>query len=157
MDDFPIVSPAVLATDPAQCAKEVLQLLGWEIKQPDSLAPAGEFKALGVLISMTEAEATGQLKVRNKPERIEEDRATLGRILEEGQAAPAAARILRGRLQYACTQTFGRCGAFDGRFLRDLAAAKGPERRLTTNEMIAIKWWRDYLGRAAPQARASER
>jgi len=151
VDDYPMMMPEELAQSTMAIAVDLLSILGWEVKEPEALTPEASFKALGVIVDLSGVESSGTIVVANKPERVQDDRATLARILASGRSSPTEARKLRGRLQYACSQTFGRSGAFAARLLRDLASGSGGERRLNQDEMIAIRWWHDYLEVAKPR------
>ena len=83
------------------------------------------FEVLGVQVDLSRAGDSGIIVVRNKPSR--EDRAL--EIFEQlgvrGTVVPSVAESLRGMLQYAAGQTFGRCGQ-PGLCLLSRIAARGP-------------------------------
>ena len=79
------------------------------------------------------------------------DVQSLEEIIAAGRASPAVVRRIRGRLQFACSQTFGRCGAFASRALRDLACGSGGHRKLADLELAGISWWKEYLLNARPR------
>ena len=151
VDDYPLIAPTAVADDTMSTAVALMELLGWHVKEAGQLAASPKFKVLGVMIDMARANTENAIYVANKPERVAEDRAMLSSMIESNRATPALARRLRGRLQYASSQTFGRSGAFAARLMRDLASAKGGERRLTFDEALAARWWHEYLGRASPR------
>jgi len=151
VDDYPLIAPAAVADDTPTTAIMLMELLGWQVKEASQLAATPKFKALGVVVDMARVRGESAIYVSNKPERVAEDRAMLSQMIQTNRASPALARRLRGRLQYACSQTFGRSGAFAARLLRDLASAKGGERRLTFDEALAAKWWHQYLAEASPR------
>ena len=151
VDDYPLVLPDVIAEASVATAKAVLELLGWAVKDPQGLLPSTVFKALGVIIDLSGVFAEQAVVVKNRQERIEEDVRCLYDILTAEIASPALVRRLRGRLQFASSQTFGRCGAFASRLIRDLAGEKGSARRLSAMELVGLAWWRDYLGTAKPR------
>ena len=151
VDDYPIVGLAGAAATSVATAKAALDLLGWEVKKADELVPRPTFVALGVVIDFTAVTSRGLIVVSNKAERVEDDVSTISELLRIGRAAPSAARRLRGRLQYAGSQTFGRCGAFANRSLRDLAEGRGGSRALMPLEEAGLRWWAEFLAAARPR------
>ena len=87
----------------------------------------------------------------NKASRVSEDVAEVKRLIDLGSARPSEIRRLRGRLQFACGQLFGKCGAFAARHLRELAAGAGT-RQLNPSETLALEWWAAYLPDARPRS-----
>ena len=96
---------------------------------------------MGVDVDLSLAGCKGLVVVSNRRERIDEDRRTISALLAAGRASPSAARSLRGRLQYAGSHTFGRCGAFANRCLRDLAEGRGGDRALGALEEAGMRGW----------------
>jgi hypothetical protein len=92
--------------------------------------------------------------VGNKPERVADLLAEIEEAKRHG-LTPAAAASLRGKLQYAEGQTFGRCGSAALAVLADKRAlAKGPSGELRS----ALEWAASFLLHAPPrriEARAS--
>ena len=128
-----------------------MDLLGWKIKKRDEIVPSPVFTALGVEFSLADAVSSSMIAVRNKQARVDEDVATIEGLLASGQVHPGAAWRLRGRLLFAASQTFGRCGAMALRALSDLAEGKGGPVRLGVRESMALQWWIAHLRRSPPR------
>ena len=151
VDDYPLVAPKIAAQSNLDAGLAVLGILGWKVKKPFELAPAGVFNALGVIVDLDAVDMLGVVEVRNKPERIRDDVATIQDLLEAGAAKPSVVRRLRGRLQYASSQTFGRCGAFASRLLKGLACSLGGPRQCSALEILGLEWWQRHLVAAVPR------
>ena len=151
VDDYPILTPGCIASNTVEAATSVLELLGWAVKRPGELVARAVFPALGVVIDVSSAVRGGGIIVSNRLERVEQDRKTVDVILGEQRGSPVQIRRLRGRLQYASGQTFGRCGAFASRLLRTIADGRGPVRCLTQLEVLALQWWKEHLASAVPR------
>ena len=141
-DDFPRLSPGPPADSADQSLKQFLTLLGWAWKSGDAdkgFAPT--VSALGVELRLAEAVAAGTLTVANKASRVERIRADPGSILQSGLLSPAAAAVLRGKLQYTCAQIFGRRGRRACRAIGTRALQGGGARRLGPEIERALRWW----------------
>ena len=151
VDDFPIIEPAGSAEDAVRTFLEVMRLLGWAVKRPESILPAAVFPALGVIFDLAVVAVDRTVVVRNKAERVAEDVAALTGALSRGTLSPAEARRLRGRLQYASAQVFGRCGAMALRALGEFAESRGGPLPLGLRGRMALQWWAAHLARAPPR------
>ena len=86
-------------------------LLGWEVATGAKKAPpfSSVFKALGVQVDVSQAHL-GTIQVTNTPERLEALRAEVQSVVASGKLTSGEAASLRGRFQFAASQTFGRFG-----------------------------------------------
>ena len=127
VDDFTQIEPAAVM-DARVCMESILDLLGWSYKQEvnKSLPFHSKFTALGVVFDFRQAEC-GILVISDKEERATAILQSLDEAVAAGYLPPPVASTLRGRLQYARSQTFGTCGAYGLRALAAFAAGKGPE------------------------------
>ena len=84
-DDFPCLEPRASAESAEHFMIQCLSLLGWKVAlQPKKNQPfASTFALLGVQVSLEESDA-GTFTVGNKPDRLLELRAELGRLLDQG-------------------------------------------------------------------------
>ena len=79
--------------------------------------------ALGVVIDLSEA-ADGICKISNTPSRISKIKLEVDRILEQGWISQVDAQKLRGRMQFADAQVYGRTGKRCIKVLRDFATRR---------------------------------
>ena len=108
-DDFVLVA---LESDRSSCSRtfhEVLKLLGWRLSDDKSTNWDTSFEALGVLFEIDQT-GTGVLRITNTEKRRKELLESIQKILTLGQLPQKDALQLRGRLQFAQAQFFGRLG-----------------------------------------------
>jgi len=91
----------------------------------------------------------GILKVGNKPEARAALIDEIAGLLKEGVFPPARAAQLRGRLAWAASNLFGRCGAKACEALSAHAARGGPNVILDEGTAAALRWWMRFLEVAA--------
>ena len=82
----------------------------------------------------------GVVKVRNKPERVQSDKELVEKYLHSGALRPAEARSLVGRLLYARSNTFGRCGAVAIKAISRRANERGGVSSLDEDLTRALRW-----------------
>ena len=108
-DDFVLLA---LSGDRSSCSHafdEVMNLLGWKVSEDKSTDWSTSFEALGVLFEIDQT-GSGVLKVRNTEKRREELTSLIQGFLGSGVMTQKEALQLRGRLQFAQAQFFGRLG-----------------------------------------------
>ena len=108
-DDFVLLA---LSGDRSSCSHafdEVMNLLGWKLSEDKSTDWSTSFEALGVLFEIDQT-GSGVLKVRNTEKRREELTSLIQGFLGSGVMTQKEALQLRGRLQFAQAQFFGRLG-----------------------------------------------
>ena len=108
-DDFVLLA---LSGDRSSCGytfDEVMKLLGWKLSSDKTTEWSTSFEALGVLFEMDQT-GTGVLKVKNTERRRRELVTAIRGHLENGLMGQKEALQLRGRLQFAQAQFFGRLG-----------------------------------------------
>ena len=108
-DDFICLACAGAEASAEKAITGLFTLLGWGYA--DSGAKSLEFdaifKALGVLVDLSSS-AAGQALFRNTERRIDELTKQLDAVLAVGGLTPKEAARLRGRMQFADSQLFGR-------------------------------------------------
>ena len=135
-DDFVLLA---LSGDRSSCSHafdEVMRLLGWKLSEDKTTEWATSFEALGVLFEIDQT-GSGVLKVRNTEKRRKELTSSLKEFLAAGVMTQKEALQLRGRLQFAQAQFFGRLGrrclseitkhAYSGRMKLTVAAKERME------------------------------
>ena len=90
----------------------------------------------------------GYASVGNKPDRVVGLSAEIDTLLEKKYFAAAHCESLRGKLRYAASQAFGRCGGLAFRLLGEHIKAN---RHWTPEAELALKWFRQFLTAAAPR------
>ena len=87
---------------------QFFKLLGWQVSSGDKDLPfAREFKALGVEISLADCQL-GFVLFKNTTKRVQELVNTISELLDRGRMTQAEALSLRGRMQFAKAQIWGR-------------------------------------------------
>ena len=126
VDDYPQVEYEQLAEGGADTMAEVLELLGWDIKKQDGATPkfGKAFTLLGVTMDLAEVQY-GTVRVANKPERAKKICQEVERLVAQGRASLQDIEALRGALNFARAQCFGRCGAAALHFLSTACRAGG--------------------------------
>ena len=113
----------------------LFRLLGWAFAEEGrKCVPFSHVcEALGVLFDLQRSEQ-GICRISNTASRIEEVSAESERILGNGSISQLDAQRLRGRMQFADAQVYGRTGRRCTKALRDFACRKrtkiGPRDRL---------------------------
>eukprot|EP00435_Cladocopium_sp_Y103_P061364 s1087_g23.t1 len=106
-DDFLSLTEESLGPHLEMCVSLFFQLLGWGLSL-DKLVPYSTCcKVLGVELDLTKA-PSGTFAIANTVSRKDELRDTLQQVLQEGFLGRSEAERLRGRLQFASNQLFGR-------------------------------------------------
>ena len=150
-DDYILFSTPALRKSSELTAAGLFALLGWDYAKdgrkcvPFSLA----CEALGVIINLHES-AKGVCLVSNTESRILELVAELSRVVIAGEIHQADAQRLRGRMQFAESQLFGRTGRRCIRALRDAASKR--RTKLAAHEKLALKLFKDLLETGKPRS-----
>ena len=125
-DDFTIIEVEALAANARDTVEEILALLGWRLKELADFA--SEASPLGAVLNLDRCR-DGIATITNKASRVDE-------IIAAIDAAGSTAKVpvdllprLRGRLLFARSLSFGRCG---GVALRALGAAIESNKTLKT-------------------------
>ncbi|CAE7198920.1 ANKRD50 [Symbiodinium sp. CCMP2592] len=108
-DDFVLLA---LGGDRSSCSHafdEVMRLPGWKLSADKTTEWDTSFEALGVLFELDQT-GSGVLKVRNTEKRRKELTAAIKGFLDKGTMTQKEALQLRGRVQFAQAQFFGRLG-----------------------------------------------
>ena len=151
VDDYPHVEPEALAVTGREVMEATLDLVGWRYKALGPKAPDFDvdFGALGVRFDLAAVATTGYLEVYNKPERADKVEAIFQEIEGAGVLRAPVAASLRGMLQFASAQVFGRAGSLGLRALSRLA--NGPNRQIDPEVLAMIDFWRRFFLNAKPR------
>ena len=126
-DDFPQLDVAMAGEDATTTAEGLMDLLGWRYSKKENkrLPMSLSFSALGVVFDFQAAQE-GKVIVRNKESRAEQIYEEITKILQLGTFTRAQAASLRGKLQFAESQTFSRAVALHMRERHARANQAGP-------------------------------
>ena len=154
-DDFVTVSSNDLSTNTEQCIVSLFKLTGSAFaKSGKKRQPfASECEALGVQISLQEAKCK-RASVTNTQRRITELLEDLRCISAKKQLTRVEAQRLRGRMQFAESQLFGRAGR---RCIKALSGvADGFARSLNDREIQFLNIFCDMLEFGQPRKLAAD-
>ena len=110
-DDYVVFSPDSLVSNTESVVKLLFQLLGWKFAVDGDKASsfASAFSALGVCVNLDKF-AFGKVEFTNTEKRTSELSTTIEDILSKGAMTVLESQKLRGRMQFADGQLFGRLG-----------------------------------------------
>ena len=124
-DDYIVFSPPPLARSSELSAAALFKLLGWIFAEEGrKCMPFGETcEALGVIFDLSSSDQF-ICKVSNTASRVEEISGEIQRLLDTGFIMQAEAQKIRGRMQFAESQIYGRTGKRCIACLRDFASRR---------------------------------
>jgi len=127
--------------------------LGFPTKSPHEFAIV--FAALGVIFDLSRS-LSGELKVRNKPERIDEIHSIILDLVRRRAVRPDEARSLRGRLGFARSQTFARVGVSVLHALGQVADGRPTDAKDITELLRRLEAFGRILGQMRPRTMKAE-
>ena len=149
-DDFSVLSPRALTESTDIVIKEFFWLIGWPIKESKDKPFGVSFRALGVVFDFEGADAFGAIRCGITAERVVELRSVLGKILAcDALTAPMAGHVA-GRLGFARSQAFGRCGGVASSHIFRRAREHGAQ-RLGGRLRWPRRWWLRFFDSAGPR------
>lgn len=106
-----VLSQPELAKSSELAASSLFKLLGWAFAEEGrKCVPFGlDCEALGVVFNLR-ASCSGVCAVYNTEARVQEISTEINRVLEQGHISQVEAQKLRGRMQFAESQLYGRTG-----------------------------------------------
>ncbi|CAE7475642.1 unnamed protein product [Symbiodinium sp. CCMP2592] len=150
-DDFPLFSLDEHCLCAESCAEALLDILGITFAKEGKKATefSKQCRALGLIIDLSEF-GNGVVYIKHTPERIQELRQTLTRILDSGLLESSEAEALRGRLHWFSSFLFGRrpCQALRVLGLRAKGLDRG--RKLSSDLRDALTYLRDRALESPP-------
>eukprot|EP00438_Fugacium_kawagutii_P021790 Skav236018 [mRNA] locus=scaffold3189:230237:231088:- [translate_table: standard] len=111
---------------------------------------ARTFTALGVEFDFSQSQE-GEIVVRNKPSRVGQIVDALKNILRSARLSAAEATALRGRLQFAESQTFGRAVALHMKSCQMRALNNLPGVEVTPAMREELEWAREFVENSFPR------
>ena len=147
-DDFVLLA---LSGDRSSCSfafNEVMKLLGWKLSEDKTTEWDTSFEALGVLFEIDQT-GSGVLRVKNTERRRKELTSSIASFLGSGKMTQKEALQLRGRLQFAQAQFFGRLGR---RCLNEITRhAYSGKSKLSTYAKERLEEFSKFLSAAQPR------
>ena len=147
-DDFVLLA---LSGDRSSCSfafNEVMKLLGWKLSEDKTTEWDTSFEALGVLFEIDQT-GSGVLRVKNTERRRKELTSSIASFLGSGKMTQKEALQLRGRLQFAQAQFFGRLGR---RCLNEITRhAYSGKSKLSTYAKERLEEFGKFLSAAQPR------
>jgi len=147
-DDYPTLEYKALADHTQTTIDAFFELLGWSTKEQKPFSD--RFDALGVVCVLSSS-SEGLVRFENKMGRVEEISGTVDGLVERGFVRRAEARSIRGRVQFARGQTFGRCGAVALKALGEIADGTKASPVLDPRTRSALSWLVLMLRSARPR------
>ena len=149
-DDYIVFSPPELARSSEMTASALFELLGWDFaKEGRKCVPFGtSCEALGVVFNL-ENTSGGLAHISNTASRVEEIVAEILKVTTEGVITLTAAQKLRGRMQFAEAQLYGRTGKRCLRALRDACCRK--RTKFQNHEIHSLKLFSKMLELGRPR------
>ena len=110
-DDFVTFAPRLEVDSISNCVHTFFKIVGWRFAETGEKAPPFNcaFSALGIKIDLSAMQG-GTVLFDNTEKRTQELLSSLSKVLISGKLSRHEALRLRGRLQFACGQLFGRIG-----------------------------------------------
>jgi hypothetical protein len=149
-DDYIIFSPPALAKSSELAAVALFKILGWLFAEEGrKCKPFDETcEALGVVFDMSDSDKF-LCKVANTASRIEEVSSEIRRVLETRSISQLEAQKLRGRMQFAESQIFGRTGKRCIGCFRVFSCRR--RSRITTSDALFLKLFLSLLKSEEPR------
>lgn len=145
-DDFTQFDLAVMGDSAQNTAEGFLDLVGWKFSTKESKrSPMAQiFSVLGVTVDLTSCRS-GIVVIRNKESRVAQIKHEISEIIRSRSFPPAVASSLRGRLQFAESQTFGRAINLFMRACNARATSSHPGNTLDDILLAELKWAQNFI------------
>ena len=149
-DDFIAYSRPKLAGNTDATVSTLFKLLGWAFAESgDKCVPfSSSCEALGVSFDLS-ASSKGYASICNTAGRVDELCADLDNVLREGTLSSKQAQRLRGRMQFADAQLFGRTGKRCLKSLSDFS--EGRRVRLQPKDCLFLRLFSSLLKQNVPR------
>ena len=149
-DDFLVASRPSLARNTELTVVSLFKLIGWDFAESGKKCVPFDVttEVLGVRIDASKS-AEGTIQVANTTSRVDELVAELEDITQSHHVSRISAQKIRGRMQFADSQLFGRCGK---RCIKVLGSvADGQSRCLDHSQKLQLKIFQHMLKHAPPR------
>ena len=149
-DDFLVASRPSLTKNTEDTVVSIFRLLGWEFAESGSKCVPFDFstEVLGVRIDSSRS-SQGTILVTNTESRVSELSADLQAVVSSRVVKRTDAQRLRGRMQFADSQLFGRCGK---KCIKALGCvADGKTKFLNESQKLNLQLFRELLTQSPPR------
>ena len=150
-DDFMCFSTSNLAEHTNKCVSLFFKLIGWKIAEEGPKAKDFDtvFDCLGVNFDLTKVQSHSEVYISNTASRISELTKEIDTVLKSGKLKRTLGNKLRGRMQFAENQVFGR---LNRRCLKAISehSVVGSE-RLSHQTMILMEEFKRSLNASRPR------
>ena len=151
-DDFTQFDLAAMGDSLQMTAEKFLDLVGWKysVKEAKRKPMSPIFSVLGVDVDLS-ASKSGLVLVRNKESRVNQIQLEISEIVSSRAFSSATASSLRGRLQFAESQTFGRAISLFMRSCNSRATGAKPGSNLDDDMMKELQWAKGFIAEDCPR------
>jgi len=149
-DDYIVFSTPTLSKSTELTASSLFSLLGWDYaKEGRKCVPfSASCEALGVNFDLSQS-SKGLCFVSNTQSRVEELVTELDRTIAAGKILQSEAQRLRGRMQFADSQLYGRTGKRCSKALREAACRRST--KLKDCDLLALQLFSTLLSTGKPR------
>ena len=151
-DDFPQLDLQCCGDWAQEMAEQCLELIGWvfSTKPAKRVLMKNVFSALGVTFDLR-ASSDGLVRVTNKESRVAQLLSSIEGFLESNTLTEAEAATLRGRMQFAESQMYGRAVSLHMREVGQRSVGKKAGKRVTEGMIEELVWAKEVLQMDAPR------
>ena len=151
-DDYVVFSQESHVNNTETTVELLFKLLGWKFAVDGDKATCfdDEFSALGVRINLVDAHL-GRINFINTEKRIRELSDAIGDIIKKGRMTVLESQKLRGRMQFADGQVFGRLGKLCMKAITN-HAFKSRGDKLEKHTVDALRRFTIFLNYAKPRS-----
>ena len=150
-DDYLCFSTTRMSGNTSKCVSLFFQLIGWKIAEDGSKAKGFNdvFDCLGVTFDLSHTLSNSSVEISNTDSRIKELTKEIESIVSSGRLKRVLGNKLRGRMQFAENQIFGR---LNRRCLKAIAehCAVGSE-RLNNQTIVLLEEFKHALSLGRPR------
>ena len=154
-DDYIVFSAPALSKSTELTAGSLFKLLGWIFAEEGRKSKPFDLQceALGVLFDLAGSNK-GICRIANTAARVEEISTEIHRLIQQGHVTQIEAQKLRGRMQFAESQIYGRTGKRCIGILKDFACRR--RTNLLEREAMFLKLFVSLLKSEEPRQVMSE-
>lgn len=151
-DDFPMLEPSATARGSQISVEACLKLLGWDYADEGNkcLKFDSVFASLGAVFDLSKM-GKGQAFITNKDDRISAIQTIIKDLQRLAKMTSGEAASIKGKLQYAEAQCYGRIAGRCMRLLGEVASGKKKGTPLDRDTTGALTWLLERLTSAKPR------
>ena len=133
-------------------AEALLELIGWNFSKKDNkrYPMAKEFGAFGVVFDLSSS-CHGTILVSNKQSRVDQVCGDIDSILEADNLPQSVASTLRGRLQFAESQTFSRAVSLFMKTIHSRSVGSCSGSHISDEMRTELSWAKLFMRESPPR------